>query len=88
MSTSSSKNWQLQDAKSHLNKVVEAADNGAAQFITVEGKQVAVVLSTGEYQRLIKSSGSLSSALLMPVLGDGEDAIFERNKDTGRSLDL
>ncbi len=47
-------NWQLQDAKNHLSKVVEKALTEGPQTVTRRGKRTAVVLSVEEYDRLTK----------------------------------
>lgn len=82
-----SNEWQLQEAKNKLSQLVKEADRGIPQFITVHGKQTAVVLSAASYKKLTQPSNSLSEALLMPTL-DSEDNLFERSQDTGRSSEL
>lgn len=44
--------WSIREAKDHLSELIEAA-NHAPQAITNRGKQAAVVLSQGEYDRLL-----------------------------------
>lgn len=85
--SSISNEWQLQEAKNKLSQLVKEADRGIPQFITVHGKQTAVVLSAASYKKLTQPSNSLSEALLMPIL-DSEDDLFERSQDTGRSIEL
>ncbi|MEM9089405.1 MAG: type II toxin-antitoxin system Phd/YefM family antitoxin [Cyanobacteria bacterium P01_F01_bin.53] len=80
--------WQLQEAKNKLSQVVKAADSGQAQYITVRGKQAAVVLSAADYKKLVQPDESLSSALLMPVLEEDDVSLFERSQDTGREINL
>ena len=79
--------WQLQEAKNKLSHVVKEADKGP-QFITVHGKPAAVVLSAEAYRTLVQPSSSLSEALLMPVLDEGDEALFERSRDVGRNIEL
>ncbi len=55
-----SKNWQLQEAKNKLSQVVDEALNNGPQTITRHGKEVAVVISTYEYNRLVASKMKLS----------------------------
>lgn len=79
--------WQLQEAKNKLSHVVKQACEGQPQFITVHGKQAAVLISTEEYKRLTHPKTKLSEVLLAPELA-GDDLDFERDKDTGRELGL
>ena len=79
--------WQLQEAKNKLSQLVKNADKGVPQYITVHGKNTAVILSTKEYEKLKRPASKLSSDLLMPVL-EKEDELFERNRDAGRDIDL
>ncbi|MCX4026777.1 type II toxin-antitoxin system Phd/YefM family antitoxin [Endozoicomonas sp. SM1973] len=51
--------WQLQEAKNKLSKLIKDAGNGLLQYITVHGKQTAVVLSVKEYERLMHSTENL-----------------------------
>ncbi len=83
-----SNEWQLQEAKNKLSQLVKKADRGVPQFITVHGKQAAVILSADDYRKLAQPTSSLSSALLMPVINDHDDDLFERSKDVGRDIDL
>ncbi len=80
--------WQLQEAKNKLSHVVKEADRGIPQFITVHGKQTAVVLSAKEYRKLTQPDSSLSEALLMPVLDEDDEALFARSQDVGRDIEL
>ncbi len=82
-----SNEWPLQEAKNKFSQLVKAADEGVLQFITVRGKQAAVILSAAEYMKLIRHSTPLSSTLLMPILDDDEQ-LFKRNPDTGRDIEL
>lgn len=80
--------WQLQEAKNRLSQLIKIADSGVPQFITVHGRNTAVILSVHEYEKLTCSTAKLSSTLLMPVLGEQEDDLFARNPDEGRNIDL
>ena len=46
------KAWQLQDAKARLSELVKRAAAEGPQNITVHGREVAVVLSRDDYERL------------------------------------
>ncbi|MGI9292819.1 MAG: type II toxin-antitoxin system Phd/YefM family antitoxin [Pseudomonadales bacterium] len=83
-----SNEWQLQEAKNKLSQLVKKADKGIPQFITVHGKQAAVILSAQAYKKLVRPSSTLSSALLMPILNEHDKELFERNQDVGRDIEL
>ena len=68
--------------------MVKIADSGVPQYITVHGRNTAVILSLHEYQKLTCPANKLSSTLLMPILEESEDELFERSHDMGRTIDL
>jgi len=45
--------WQLQEAKAMLSEVIKASAF-KPQIISVRGKETAVILSIGEYQKLVR----------------------------------
>jgi prevent-host-death family protein len=79
--------WQLQEAKMNLSKLIKRAVSGDPQVVTVHGKPMAVVVSVEEYTRLTRQRGKLSSALLRPELAI-DDLDLSRSRDTGRDLEL
>jgi len=80
--------WQLQEAKSNLSRLIKQAAGGEAQVVTVHGKPAAVVMSAEEYARLTHPRrGKLSAALLRPELAV-EDLDVSRSRDTGRNIAL
>jgi prevent-host-death family protein len=82
-------NWQLQQAKNQLSKVVHAAIEEGPQTITLRGKKAAVVISVEEYQRLThrRERGSLVDFFTDPSLV-GEELDIERSKELGRDIEL
>lgn len=50
--------WQLQTAKARFSEVVRAAEKGP-QEITVRGKPKVVVLSVEDYNRKVRTAGSM-----------------------------
>jgi len=63
--------WRLQDAKTQLSQVVEAALHGEPQHITRNGKQAVVVLSEQAFESLQRSAqvaalGFIAHLLAMP----------------------
>jgi prevent-host-death family protein len=79
--------WQLQEAKNRLSRVVEAARSGNPQTITLRGTPAAVVLSFEQYQELIRPRSPLSEFFRNSPFRDLEIDL-ERNRDTGREVDL
>ena len=45
--------WQLQEAKAMLSEVIKASSS-KPQIISVRGKETAVILSIGDYQKLVR----------------------------------
>ncbi len=80
-------NWQLQEAKNKLSRLVKLARAGHPQFISVHGQEAVVMLSVQDYRRLRTPPGKLSEALLMPEI-DGEALDFTRSKDIARDIEL
>ncbi len=68
-------NWQLQEAKNKLSRVVEEAKSSGPQVITVRGKETAVVLSIEDYRDLTRREDSLLD-------------FFQRSPLRGIELDL
>lgn len=48
--------WTLHDAKNRFSAVVEAALAGQPQEVSRRGKPAVVVLSAGEYRRLLENA--------------------------------
>ena len=80
-------NWQLQEAKNKLSKVVEEARKSGPQFITVRGREAAVVLSIEEYSKLARREDTLLDFFQNSPLR-GVDLDITRDQDMGRDVDL
>ncbi len=78
--------WQLHDAKNKLSRVIAEAKE-AAQFISVRGRETAVVLSIDEYRRLTEPKISFVKFLRESPLA-GVELEVERDDDVGREVDL
>jgi prevent-host-death family protein len=77
--------WQIQEAKAKFSELVQKAIDEGPQTVSRRGKDVAVVLSAEEYQRLRKGQIDFKEFLtLLPL--DGVD--LERSKDLPRDVDL
>ena len=80
--------WQLQEAKAQLSKVVKAARESGPQHITVRGQRAVVLISEEEFARLTSSRRSIVDHILSgPAWPDDVvDAINERSTDAGRDI--
>lgn len=79
--------WQLQEAKNRLSRVVEEARRGTPQTITLRGTPAAVVLSFEQYQELTRPRTPLSVFFQHSPLGEIE-LDLERSRDVGREVEL
>jgi len=79
--------WQLQEAKNRLSRVVEEARRGTPQTITLRGTPAAVVISFEKYQELTRPRSPLSEFFRSSPLHDVE-LDLERSRDTGREIEL
>ena len=82
-----SRTWGVAEAKAHLSEVIERAANDGPQTITRNGRQVAVVVSSDEWERKTKRKGNLAEFLAASPLR-GLDIDLERVKDGPREIDL
>jgi prevent-host-death family protein len=80
--------WNLEDAKARLSEVVRLAGTKGPQLVTIRGKEAAVILAPEQYNRLLpKPKGHLP--LVRFLQGLSLDKIdIERERDTGREIDL
>ncbi len=80
--------WKLEDAKAKLSEVVRLAATNGPQWVTIRGKEAAVVIAPDEYRQLLpKPKGHLPLVRFLQGLGlDNLD--IEREDDTGRELTL
>jgi prevent-host-death family protein len=79
--------WQLQEAKVNLSKLIKRAAGGEVQVVTVHGKPTVVVVSVEQYARLTRHREKLSSVLLDPELAI-DDLDLARSRDSGREIEL
>jgi len=79
--------WQLQEAKNRFSEVVDHALDSGPQIITRHGKETVVVLSTQDYQALVRpKEGLVEFFHKSPLRGVKLD--LERSKDTAREIKL
>jgi prevent-host-death family protein len=61
--TRKSRRWQLQEAKAKFSEVFDKALTEGPQFVTRRGKEEVVLLPSGEYERLLKTTAPRVSLL-------------------------
>ncbi len=79
-------NWSIAEAKAKLSALVEKTKDGP-QTVTKNGRPVAVVVSTEEWERKAGPKGSLGQFFAeSPLVGSG--IVIERRRSGPRKLDL
>jgi antitoxin Phd len=80
--------WQIQQAKSRLSELIEKARSEGPQTITKHGKPSAVVLSIERYESMREAGKPDLIEVLLHRGPKFEDFEIERDRDTGREIDL
>lgn len=82
--------WQVQTAKARFSEVFRLARAQGPQRITRQGKEGVVMISDEQYRRLTARSRQPKSIVQFfresPLAG--VDLDWERDRDTGRDIDL
>lgn len=82
--------WQLQAAKARFSEVFRLARTVGPQLITRQGKDGVVMMPVEQFDRLVKRSRKPKSLVQFfresPLVG--LELEFERDKDTGRDIEL
>src|SRR5437879_9158910 len=82
--------WQIQTAKARFSEVFRLARSEGPQRITRQGKEGVVMISDEQYDRLMVKSHQPKSIVQFfresPFVG--VDLDLERDKDTGRDIEL
>jgi len=79
--------WQLQEAKAMLSEVIKASA-AKPQIISVRGKETAVILSIGEYQRLVRPRQTFSEFIQSSPLRDQNLELPPRLPEKMRDINL
>jgi prevent-host-death family protein len=79
--------WQVQEAKAMLSEVIKAAAV-KPQIITVRGKETAVILSIGEYQKLARPRQTLFEFIQSSPLRDLKLELPKRLPEKMREIRL
>ena len=82
------KRWQLQEAKNRLSELVRKASEDGPQVITLRGDDAVVVIAADAYRKLSARprEGLVDFFRKSPLARTTLD--LERNRDTGRRVDL
>jgi antitoxin Phd len=82
--------WQLQAAKARFSEVFRLARTAGPQLITRQGKDGVVMMPVEQFERLVTRSRQPNSLVQFfresPLVGLELD--FDRDKDTGRDIEL
>jgi prevent-host-death family protein len=82
--------WQVQTAKAQFSEVFRLTRTEGPQRITRQGKEGVVMISDEQYNRLMRKSRQPKSIVQFfresPLVGIDLD--LERDRDTGRDIDL
>jgi prevent-host-death family protein len=81
-------NWQIQEAKAKLSEIIKQAAEHGPQNITSHGRDVAVLLSRADFDRLWGSGQSLLQLMRNSPLFGLEEVEFERNPSPAREVML
>ena len=79
--------WQLQEAKAMLSEVIKASVR-RPQVISVRGKETAVVLSIGDYQKLVRPRQTFFEFIQASPLRDLSLELPPRLPEKMRDIDL
>lgn len=82
------KTWQIQEAKAHLSELVRESEQTGPQSITWHGREVAVVLSRSDYERLTGTGQSLVDFMRRSPLFGAEDLELVRDPSPTRDVAL
>ncbi len=80
--------WQIQEAKAHLSELVRETERAGPQAITWHGREVAVVLSKAEYERLTGTGQSLVEFMRRSPLFGTDDVELTRDASLTRDAVL
>ncbi len=82
------RSWQMEEAKAHLSELVRESEHAGPQAITWHGREVAVVLSKAEYERLTGAGQSLVEFMQRSPLYSTDDIEFARDTGVARDVTL
>jgi len=72
--------WQLQEAKAHFSEVIRACTLNGPQFVSVRGKEEAVIISKQDYEKLLgKKPNFLDFMAQSPLQGLNLDLLRDNS---------
>jgi len=80
--------WQIQEAKAHLSELVRESEQAGPQSITWHGREVAVVLSRDDFERLTGTGQSLVEFMRRSPLFGVDDLELVRDASPTRDVTL
>lgn len=85
--------WSLQDAKARFSELVNRARDEGPQIVSRRGEEAVVVLDVKQYRKLNRRRGRRADDDLVTFfqrspLSKVDPKLFERDRDTGREIDL
>jgi prevent-host-death family protein len=80
--------WQVQEAKQKFSALVQKAIDEGPQVVTKHGKEVAVLLSKAEYERLNGDGKKLDLKEFLLNGPDWSELNLERRKDVWHESEL
>ncbi len=80
--------WQLQEAKNKLSRVIDNALHIGPQLITRRGREVAIVLSYAEYQKMRGSQQKLSEFFQNSPLAEAKLDLSRDKSDIREAITL
>jgi prevent-host-death family protein len=92
-----SQQYSIEQIPVNLNKIIEEAEQGEPIQITRQGKQVAVIISTAEYERLLhkhpgfwESVAQFRQEIIEEGIEINPDEVWKdvRDKSPGREVNL
>ena len=79
--------WNLQDAKNKFSNLVKRAQKEGPQVVTKRGVEAVVILSIGDYRKLVKpKTGLVEFFRRSPLKDAGLD--IKRSKEPSREVEL
>lgn len=78
--------WSLQDAKARFSEVIRATAK-RPQFVSVRGKEEAVILSKAEYNRLLEKKKNFIEFINQSPF-KGVNLNIERDQSPNRDIEL
>ena len=82
------KKWQLQEAKGHLEELVDNALHGEMQEIVKPSGDVVYIVSAENYKARSPKKSFKEMLLSIPKADDDEEDLFERTQGKVRDIEL